>query len=125
MTMPAAETLITLKDACEIVFGNRVTPGILKKEWRQGNLDLCKIGRSYFVTLADVRELKTKCRVEAPARASGSIRKEEPGLSSTVEAAAAQDSLLMKLDRLKKPSENTSRRSTRLRTAQRHSSQTY
>jgi hypothetical protein len=84
------EDLITLKDASEIIFGGRVSPATLKDQWRRGNLDLSKIGRSYFASVADFKGLKTKCLVERPARASGSTRKEEPGLSSTVEAAAAR-----------------------------------
>jgi hypothetical protein len=106
------DTLITLADACEIVFAGKIKPDSLKKEWREGNLDLCKIGRSYFVSVADVRELKIKCRVEAPARASGSIRKEEPGLSSTVEAAAAQDSLKLTIAAQRKRLATTSRQNT-------------
>jgi hypothetical protein len=119
------EDLITLKDASEIIFGGRVSPATLKDQWRRGNLDLSKIGRSYFASVADFKGLKTKCLVERPARASGSTRKEEPGLSSTVEAAAARDSLMTKLDRLKSASGNTSRRSTSLKTAPRRSSPTF
>lgn len=117
----ADDDLITLKDASEIVFGGRVSPATLKDQWRRGNLDLSKIGRSYFASVADFKGLKTKCLADRPARASGSIRKEEPGLSSTVEAVAARDSLLMSIDKLKKRSVNISRPSISLKTAQRRS----
>jgi hypothetical protein len=119
------DSLITLKDACEVIFGGRVSPATLKDQWRKGNLDLSKIGRSYFASVADFKGLKTKCLADPPARASGSIRKEEHGLSSTVEAAAARDSLLMNLDKLKKPSGNTSRLNTPSKTAQRPTSPTF
>ncbi len=122
--MTEDDTPLTLKDACEIYRG-RITVATLKAEHRRGNLDMSKIGRAYFTTPAKLREMFAKCRVEAPARGSGSIRREEPGLSSTVEADAARDSLMMNLDRLKKPSGNTSRRSTSLRIAQHRSSQTF
>lgn len=125
MSEPADDMLITLKDASEIVFGGRVSPATLKDQWRRGNLDLSKIGRSYFASVADFKGLKTKCLVEAPARASGSIRNEEHGPSSMVGAEAALGSLLMNLDKLKKPSGNTSRRSMSSKTAPRRSSQTY
>ena|SRR5665647_292602 len=105
------DTPITLKDACEIHFGGRISVATLKAEHARGNLDMSKIGRAYFTTIGKLREMEAKCRVEAPARASGSTRKEEHGLSSTVEAAAAQDSLLMSIDKLKKSSGNTSRQS--------------
>lgn len=125
MTELSDDTLITLKDACEIVFGGRVSPATLKDQWRKGRLDLSKIGRSYFASVADFKGLKIKCLVERPALASGSIKREEPGLSSTVEAAAARDSLLAKLDGLKSISASTSRRSMSSKTAQRRSSQTF
>jgi hypothetical protein len=119
------DDLITLKDASEIVFGGRISITTLKDQWRRGNLELSKIGRSYFASVADFKGLKTKCLVEAPALASGSIRREEPGLSLTVEAVAARDSLMTKLEGLRKSSGNTSRRSTSSKTVQRRSSQTF
>jgi hypothetical protein len=77
------DTLITLKDACEIFFGGRVTVATLKAEHARGNLEMSKIGRSYFTTLAKLKAMDAKCLVEAPARASGSIRSEAHGPSST------------------------------------------
>ena len=119
------EDLITLKDASEVIFGGRISPATLKDQWRRGNLDLSKIGRSYFASVADFKGLKIKCLADRPARGSGSIRKEEPGLLSTVESAAARDSLLTKLNELRKPSANTRRQSTSSKTAPRRSSQTF
>jgi len=119
------DDLITLKDASEVIFGGKVSPATLKDQWRRGNLDLSKIGRSYFASVADFKGLKTKCLVEAPARDSGSTRSEEPGLSSMVEAVAAQDSLLQTISELRKPLANTSRRNTSSKTAPRRSSQTF
>ena len=46
------DTLITLKDACDIFFGGRITVATLKSEHAKGNLDMSKIGRSYFTTIA-------------------------------------------------------------------------
>ena len=119
------DDLITLKDASEVIFGGRISPATLKDQWRRGNLDLSKIGRSYFASVADFKGLKIKCLADRPARASGSIRKEEPGLSSTVESAAARDSLIMKLDKLKSHSGSTSAENTSLRIQRRHLLQTF
>jgi len=119
------DDLITLKDASEVIFGGKVSPATLKDQWRRGNLELSKIGRSYFASVADFKGLKTKCLVEAPARDSGSTRSEEPGQSSTVEAVAAQDSLLQTISELRNPLANTSRRNTSSKTAPRRSSQTF
>jgi hypothetical protein len=119
------DDLITLKDASQIVFGGKVSPATLIDQWKRGNLELSKIGRSYFASVADFKGLKTKCLADRPARASGSIKREEPGQSSTVEAAAARDSLLAKLDKLKSSSGTTSRRSTSSRIVPRRSSQTF
>ena len=119
------DDLITLKDASEVIFGGRISPATLKDQWRKGNLDLSLIGRSYFASVADFKGLKTKCLADRPARASGSIRKEEHGLSSTVESAAARDSLLTTLNGLRRPSANTRRQNTSSKTAPRRSSQTF
>lgn len=114
------ETPMTLKDACEVYFlKGRMSVATLKAQHAKGNLEMSKIGRSYFTTIANLREMNAKCRVEVPARASGSTRKEEPGLSSTVEAAAALASLTANIDKLKKLSGSTSRQSISSRIAQR------
>ncbi len=124
MSLPADNELITLKEASEMVFRGKVSPESLKVQWRKGNLDLSKIGRSYFGAVADFKGLKIKCLADPPAQASGLTKDEEPGQSETAEAVAAQESLLQKLDGLKKPSGNTSRRNTSSRTAQRRTSPT-
>lgn len=116
--------LLTLEQACEEFVGGKFTPATLRAEHGRGRLNLFKIGRQHFTTIADLREMKELCRVPSPVRGSGSIRGEEHGLSSTAEAEAAQASLLMKLDALKKPSATTSRRSTSSKTAPRHLSPT-
>src|SRR6267142_5078499 len=89
-------TLITLKDACEIYFGGRVTVATLKAEHARGNLDMSKIGRSYWTTIAKLKRMDEKCRVEAPAPSFGSTRRAIRGPSSTDESAAAQASALKK-----------------------------
>jgi hypothetical protein len=107
------DTLLTLKDACEIFFGGKVTPATLKAEHSRGNLALSKIGRTYFTTPADLRLMRNKCLVEAPAQNSGSTKNAGPGPSSTAESEAAQDAVLMRLNERKKLLGITSRRNTR------------
>lgn len=119
------DDLMTLKDASEILFGGKVSPTTLKEQWRKGNLDLSKIGRSYFAPVSAFKGLQDKCRVEAPGRASGSISRGAHGQSSTVEAAIAQGSALRKLDELKQHFSSTSKRSTDRPLLKRRLSRTY
>src|SRR5258708_930668 len=97
----ADDQLLTLEHAAEIFLGDKRRVATLRAEAARGNLAISKIGRSYWTTLGRLKEMDAKCLVEVPARASGSIRNEEPGPSSTAEAAAAQASLMMQLSRLK------------------------
>ena len=107
------DTLITLKDACEIFFRGKVTVATLKAEHAKGNLDMSKIGRSYWTTIAKLRDMDQKCRVEAPALSSGGTKSAKAGPLSMDESAAAQDSALRKLQERKKLLGITSRQSTR------------
>ena len=116
---------MTLKQAAEVFFGDARHAATLRVEIDRGNLVASKIGRAYWTTLPALHEMEAKCRVAVPARASGSIKREEPGLSSTVEADAARDSLMTKLEGLKKSSGNTLRRSMSSKTVQRRLSQTF
>ena len=111
MSLPD-DTLITLKDACETIFGGKLSPATLKDQWRKGNLELSLIGRSYFASVADFKGLKTKCLVDPPARASGSIRVANHGPSSMADPAIAQGSALRTLSRLKEHFGTTSKAST-------------
>jgi hypothetical protein len=113
MTSPDDYTLITLKDACEIFFGGRITVATLKAEHARGNLDMSKIGRCYWTTIAKLKDMEQKCRVEAPAQSCGSIKRATPGPSLTDDSAAAQASALAKLQERKRLLGITSRRNTR------------
>jgi hypothetical protein len=109
---PSDDEMITLKDACEIFFGGRVTVATLKAEHARGNLSMSKIGRSYWTTITKLREMETKCLVEAPAPTSGGTKREKAGPSSMDESAAAQASALQKLQERRKLLGITARRST-------------
>jgi hypothetical protein len=125
VTLTDDDTLITLKDASKTIFAGLISPATLKDQWRRGRLDLSKIGRSYYGSVADFKGLKTKCLAEPPARASGSTKVAEHGLSSTVASAAARDSLNLSIDMLKKSLASTSPQSTSSKTAQRRLLRTF
>jgi hypothetical protein len=109
---PADDSLLTLKDACEIFFRGKVTVATLKAEHARGNLDMSKIGRCYWTTIAKLREMESRCRVEAPGRASGSIKPARLGQSLMADPDIAQGAALRKLDELKAHFGNTSKRNT-------------
>ena len=113
MSRPIPEDqLLTLEHAAEIFLGDRRRVSTLRAEAVRGNLTISKIGRSYWTTLARMKEMDEKCRVEAQAQSSGSTRRAVRGPSSTDESAAAQASVLRKLQERKKRLGITSRRNT-------------
>lgn len=118
------ETLLTLKDACEIYFGGKVTPATLKAEHVRGNLALSKIGRAWFTTPADIRIMREKCRVAVEAQGSGRTKSEIPGQSLTAAPDIARESALMTLRGLKQHFRTTSQGSTSLLPAKRRSLRT-
>jgi hypothetical protein len=109
---PTDDTLLTLRDACEIFFGGKVTPATLKAEHSRGNLALSKIGRAWFTTLADLRTMREKCRVEVQVPGSGRTKSATHGPSSMDEPAIAQGAALRRLSQLKQHFGITSREST-------------
>lgn len=75
MTRPIADDqLLTLEHAAEIFLGDRKRVSTLRAEVVRGNLTVSKIGRSYWTTLSRLKEMDEKCRVEVPARDSGSTK---------------------------------------------------
>jgi hypothetical protein len=102
---------ITLKDAAKH-FG--FTVSTLRTEAKRGRLEIYMIGKRYYTTPADIREMIHQCRVVQKAPASISIRDEINGSSETDRAssalAAAQETVL----RLRSSSRNTSDSSTSL-----------
>jgi len=109
MTAPAAEdNLMTLKDACEIVFRGKIKVATLRAEIGRGNLTVFRVGRRDFTTLKHVREMVQRCRVESPLRGSISTEEGETGLSETDRRTSAQAALNLTLAGLKRRSPNTS-----------------
>lgn len=101
---------ITLVEACEIAFRNRIRPATLRAEAARGRLTIFRIGRRDFTTLKSVRDLQ--CRAENQARASTSIHNEDSGLSETARISSARAALSQTIARLKNSSPDTSAKST-------------
>jgi hypothetical protein len=59
------ETMLTLQDAARIFFpGGNVTENTLKLSVRQGKLVAYRIGKKYWTTARDVREMRSKAKVK-------------------------------------------------------------
>ncbi len=129
MTLPEyttpQDTPITLKDACEDYFRGKMSVATLIAEHRRGKLELMKIGRSYYTTISNLREMEAKCLVAVPARGSGSTASAKRGQSWTAEPGIAQGAALRKLDELKEHFATTSKASTSMASVKRRSLQTY
>lgn len=100
---------ITLKDAAQH-FGFGVWT--LRAEAARGRLTTYKIGRQYYTTPADIKQMVELCRVEPKAQGSTLTLRETNGLSATARASSARESLGLTLARLKGSSPGTSARST-------------
>jgi hypothetical protein len=85
---------ITLAEACEIVFKNKVTPATLRAEQVRGRIDIFRIGKRDFTTLRSVRAMVEKCRVEDPRHDFISIRNANSGTGCAVEEAGRAEEKL-------------------------------
>ena len=96
---------ITLKDAASH-FGYTVST--LRAEADRGRLTIYKIGKKYYTTPADIREMVQKCRVDQKARDFTSIRSANSGLSETERSASALARAKETVAKLKGSSHGTS-----------------
>ena len=85
---PEEDLPITLKDASEVVFKGAISVASLKAEHSRGNLEITKIGKTYFTSRKHLAEMLAKCRVEVPPRRFEPARTEP----STVDPVIAQGS---------------------------------
>jgi hypothetical protein len=126
LKIPSPETItpttpLRLAVAAELAFpdGSIGVSG-LRKEIAKGNLAATRIAGKLFVTLADIEAMRKKCAVQneaAPPRERGSIREAIDGSSSISgptadDVKSAQAHLQASVQKLKKPSPNTSPKST-------------
>ena len=108
----ADDQLLTLEHAAEIFLGDRKRVSTLRAEANRGNLVVSKIGRAYWTTLARLKEMDEKCRVEVPAQSSGTTKSERRSPSSMADPDIAQGAALRTLAGLKESFRNTSKGST-------------
>lgn len=111
---------VTLAEACEIVFRDRITPATLRAEHARGRLEIARIGKRDFTTLRSARELYKRCLDERAGRDSISTQDASNGLSETDHALSAQAAARETVAALKRLSKPTSVGSTGRSRAQRH-----
>lgn len=103
---------MTLAEACEIVFRGAIKPATLLAEAARGNLVMEKIGRRWFVSRSALNDMREKCRAQQKVPASGSIVRQDTGLSVTERSSAAQAAALSSARALRNSSDPTSNRNT-------------
>lgn len=103
---------VTLQEACDIVFRGRITPATLRAEAGRGKITIAKIGKRYFTTLREARELFDRCHAEPEARTSTSTRAADSGSSETDNASSARAAANATVEMLKGLSKPTSGGST-------------
>lgn len=108
--MPTSDhDTITLRDAASH-FGYTVCT--LRAEADRGRLTIYKIGKKYYTTPADIREMVQKCRVEQKGHAFTLIRSEANGSSGTEAVSSALERARETAQKLKSTSRNISGTST-------------
>lgn len=116
---PDDERPVTLKEACRIVFQDAIKPATLRAEAGRGRLEIFRIGKRHFTTLASVKDMVGKCRVDPQALGSISIPTASNGSSETAHISSAQAALTQSLTRLRSSSANTSPANTNRSAARR------
>jgi hypothetical protein len=96
--------IITLKDAARH-FGLSVYA--LRNEANNGRLTIYKVGKRFYTTPADIKEMIRQCRVEQKAPDSISIRSARSSQSETDLLSSAQAAASEIAQRLKSSSRNT------------------
>jgi hypothetical protein len=102
---------ITLREACEIVFANKIKVATLRVEAERGKLVIFRVGRRDFTTLRSVREMVRKCQDAGQHRGSTSTASDASGLSETARVSSAQAALNQTVLALKRDLPHTSARS--------------
>src|SRR5262249_52329726 len=110
------ERPITLQEACAL-YRDTFTPSTLRAEAGRGGLNIFRLGRRDYTTLADLREMVRKCQDDARRRACTSIRDAVTGLSETARASSERAALNQTAIMLKGALPSTSARSTNPRAA--------
>ena len=107
--MTQDDDTITLKDAAAH-FG--FTVSTLRAEAGRGRLTIYKIGKRFYTTPGDIKEMVKQCRVERKAQDFTLIRGGSSSLSETDRVSSALAAARETALRLKSSSRNTSVKST-------------
>jgi hypothetical protein len=110
--MTGDDDTITLKDAASH-FGFSVYT--LRTEADRGRLAIYKIGKRYYTTPADVKEMVKACRVDQKGQGFISIRSAASGPSETERVSSALAAAKETAERLKNSSRSTLGKSIDLR----------
>lgn len=92
---------ITLAAACSLYPASRFTVSTLRAEAGRGRLDIFRIGKRDYTTVAAMREMVRKCQDAARRRACTSIPSASNGLSETDQISSAQAALNQTVTALK------------------------
>lgn len=110
------EAPIRLDVAAELAFpAGGVSVAVLRLEAKRGNLEVSRVGKSYFTTLAAIDRMMEACRVQPKVLTSTSgdgPGASQPGPSGTDQLKSAQAALNLTVAGLKSGSPRTSPKST-------------
>jgi hypothetical protein len=93
----ADDVPITLQAACKLWPDAKLTVSTLRAEAARGRLDIFRIGRRDYTTVADMKRMVEQCRAEDYRRGSISIGSAANGSSVTESVSSAQAALLRTL----------------------------
>lgn len=80
---------VTLAEACELVFRNKIKVATLRREAERGTLVRFRVGRRDFTTLRDVREMIKRCHDAGEHHAFTSTRGASNGSCGTAQSSSA------------------------------------
>src|SRR5262249_46376823 len=109
---------ITLKEACALFPGARLTVSTLRAEAARGRLTIFRIGRRDYTTAEAMQEMVRLCQESARHRVSISTQNANSGQSETERASSALASLNATVIALKKGWPRISGRNTNRRAGQ-------
>ena len=110
---PSDDQLLTLKEACDKVFGGAIKPASLRVEHQRGKLVVIRVGRTDFVTRGGIKDMIEKCQLDPSERArdfgfsqsaktATEVSRPHGGSSVTAAQSAALDALKVSVAGLKK-----------------------
>ena len=109
---------VPLADACRMFPRIRLTPSTLRAEAARGRIDIFRIGRRDYVTLASIQDMVSKCHDEDRRRAFTSMMAN--GASETAHIASGLVALSQTAMELKSGSPNSSDKSMNQRRDRTH-----